>query len=724
MKRFLTLFTALLIMGSMSFVLADTWTVAGSNATLLGTSWDVGNTANDMVYVKGNEWYLLKANKTLEAGTLEYKVCKDHGWGEAYPGNNAQFSLNAGTYDVLFKFVNDYNHSVSAAEVTSWTVAGTADVFGNGWSAEDTNNDMARSGNNWTLTKNHVLLAVGTTYLCKVAANHDWTYSFPGDNQAFSVVKDGYYDVTIDFNTSTLAVTVTTNFLESAVPPTPTISLHSNISGSWATSDAFAIATGDETASLTINNVAVGSYEFCVKINDNWTYNGAAFTRAYKSHAVTAGSGNCTFVADIVGNYTFTWMYESNTLQITYPDMTTKKVKFFAPRTENNPWAQVYAYAWNGDVTYSAWPGVEITATKDAGWYSYDVPVGASVLFHDNNGMQTNDITDITEDVCYVPTAIDYDATPKKVSVAVDADCKMEYYIAGSKSLIGGELDFDTNLPLDGNNQIVFHDVEPGTYAFKINNNTWAWSIGGIEHMEEGDCASIAQEVGTGDLGFKIDTKQDVTVTYYPETQKICLGAVTVPVDFGSYQRNVTAGNYGTICLPNNGTMSNNAKLYDLEYFNSENSTLYLLEVNGNAMVAGRPYIFLPSETSIEVTYIDNTNATAGSYNGLVGSYTQETITANAENYILWQNAYYLVNSTAYVGANRAYIHMGSVPTAPQQTNAPRRRVAMNVYSEQTTTDMENVQGDNVQCTKVLIDGHLYILRGEKMYNVNGQVVK
>lgn len=33
---------------------------------------------------------------------------------------------------------------------------------------------------------------------------------------------------------------------------------------------------------------------------------------------------------------------------------------------------------------------------------------------------------------------------------------------------------------------------------------------------------------------------------------------------------------------------------------------------------------------------------------------------------------------------------------------------------------VENVQGDKVQCTKVLRDGQLYILRGDKMYNVLG----
>ena len=39
-------------------------------------------------------------------------------------------------------------------------------------------------------------------------------------------------------------------------------------------------------------------------------------------------------------------------------------------------------------------------------------------------------------------------------------------------------------------------------------------------------------------------------------------------------------------------------------------------------------------------------------------------------------------------------------------------------------TDIENVQRDNVQCTKVLRDGQIYILRGNKTYTLQGQEVK
>lgn len=327
MKKLFTLFTALLLLGSMMVVQADTWTVAGSNTTILGASWDPSKTANDMINVSGNDWYLLKANKTLASGTLEYKVCKNHGWGTAYPSSNKQFSLTAGTYDVLFKFVSGSN-SVSEEKVTTWTVAGSESLLGSNWNTGDTNNDMVRSGDNWTLTKNHVLLSVGTTYECKVAANHAWTHAFPTNNKTFTITEDGYYNVTFTFNTSTLAVTVNTEFLEPAVPPTPTIKLHGTFTGSWADTEEFAIASGDATASLTLTNLTKGNYELGVKIDGTWTSNGSAFTRDNNSHAVVAGSGNCTFNADRNGDYTFTWTYATSTLEIGYPAIPAQSVTF------------------------------------------------------------------------------------------------------------------------------------------------------------------------------------------------------------------------------------------------------------------------------------------------------------------------------------------------------------------------------------------------------------
>jgi hypothetical protein len=57
---------------------------------------------------------------------------------------------------------------------------------------------------------------------------------------------------------------------------------------------------------------------------------------------------------------------------------------------------------------------------------------------------------------------------------------------------------------------------------------------------------------------------------------------------------------------------------------------------------------------------------------------------------------------------------------AKSGNNAPARFV----FGRPIATDVENVQSDNVQCTKILRDGVLYIIRGEKTYNAQGACVK
>ena len=204
---------------------------------------------------------------------------------------------------------------------------------------------------------------------------------------------------------------------------------------------------------------------------------------------------------------------------------------------------------------------------------------------------------------------------------------------------------------------------------------------------------------------------------------------VTPPTpDYGSYQRDVTCGNYGTICLPKAGTISG-AKLYELADY--EGGMIYVDEITDGAMVAGRPYLFFATSAQLNVAYTsDQEEATAGNYNGLYGFYNlndpEATLTlvddATLGNYILYQNQYWLVSGRAASIANyRAYIKVDMINyVAP----APgRQRVAMVVNGNQVATGIENAEANEVP-TKMLINGQLFIIRGEKMYNVNGQVVK
>lgn len=103
---------------------------------------------------------------------------------------------------------------------------------------------------------------------------------------------------------------------------TPTIKLHGTFTSGWADTDEFTRSYPTKaTASLTIKNLAAGTYSFGTKSDDIWKANSAAITRANNSTDLDEGtSGEMSLNADIAGDYTFTWTYASNVLTVTYPD--------------------------------------------------------------------------------------------------------------------------------------------------------------------------------------------------------------------------------------------------------------------------------------------------------------------------------------------------------------------------------------------------------------------
>lgn len=90
----------------------------------------------------------------------------------------------------------------------TWTVAGSAAVFGSSWDVSDNSNNMTYDSETgkWTLKKSNVTLTEGVTYEYKVVKNHSWNnenYGADGNwikNKTFTVDESASYDVTITFD--------------------------------------------------------------------------------------------------------------------------------------------------------------------------------------------------------------------------------------------------------------------------------------------------------------------------------------------------------------------------------------------------------------------------------------------------------------------------------------------------------------------------------------------
>jgi hypothetical protein len=206
----------------------------------------------------------------------------------------------------------------------------------------------------------------------------------------------------------------------------------------------------------------------------------------------------------------------------------------------------------------------------------------------------------------------------------------------------------------------------------------------------------------------------------------------TTDVDGADYTRDVTEGRYGTICLPNGGVMVG-AELFEVAYYGATSQKVFLDNILSGEMEAGVPYIFLPREgaSQLGVFYTDEAGESAKTANGLIGFIGASAdeyfyIPAGEGNYILQNNLYreVLAGAQARILSNRAYIKLSAINPSEPALAPGRRRVSMSVLSEQVTTGMENTGFESEAPRKVLINGELFIIRGEKMFDAKGQLVK
>lgn len=189
-----------------------------------------------------------------------------------------------------------------------------------------------------------------------------------------------------------------------------------------------------------------------------------------------------------------------------------------------------------------------------------------------------------------------------------------------------------------------------------------------------------------------------------------------------SYTRDVTNGNYGTICLPNDVEAANRggATFYSIAGKNVNGSgdvtSIVLVEEEG-MLEAGKPYIFQASADVLYAIYSANV-AVADSYNGLVGSFAG---TAVAEGmYILSNNQVKKCGTGCSIGANRAYINMENVPA---YVPAAGRRVVEISLEGNTATSMDELNGEN-DAVKFIENGQVYIRRNGVTYDAMGRVVR
>lgn len=183
-------------------------------------------------------------------------------------------------------------------------------------------------------------------------------------------------------------------------------------------------------------------------------------------------------------------------------------------------------------------------------------------------------------------------------------------------------------------------------------------------------------------------------------------------------------GELGTVCYPE-GLVVTGATMYKMAGTDT-NGKFVFDEVD--VLEPGVPYLFEAHANALHFYATDAPSVTtAGTSNGMVGTFADKVIPQNSPNiYYFSGTKFYAVTARSTdltVPANRAYVDL----TAPHPAGAPRagvRRVVFDVQGSNAATGFGEVPGDKLQSTKVLIDGHLFIRRGEKTYDATGSLVK
>ena len=100
----------------------------------------------------------------------------------------------------------------------------------------------------------------------------------------------------------------------------PTVSVKGSMND-WAEEIPFVLSDDKTYASLTVENISAGNYEFKFIINGEWRSNGYRYHRGFPGAAgITKNNeANMTFEADIDGEYTFYWYFANDSAAIVYP---------------------------------------------------------------------------------------------------------------------------------------------------------------------------------------------------------------------------------------------------------------------------------------------------------------------------------------------------------------------------------------------------------------------
>ena len=206
------------------------------------------------------------------------------------------------------------------------------------------------------------------------------------------------------------------------------------------------------------------------------------------------------------------------------------------------------------------------------------------------------------------------------------------------------------------------------------------------------------------------------------------------PIDL-QLKRSLSNKYYNTFCSPVDMTAEEVTTMFGaetelVEFDGTEiiNDTLRLKFKEASSITAGKPYLIWPKSPVSNPTFTDVNPASIatggqtveGGYADFIGTLAPVDASDYAEDknfiFLLADNKLTYATGGTLKGMRAYFLLKEGTPSSVMA----KRPVLQIGNGENTTTDLGQVPSDKIQCTKVLRDGQIYILRGEKAYNLQG----
>lgn len=176
--------------------------------------------------------------------------------------------------------------------------------------------------------------------------------------------------------------------------------------------------------------------------------------------------------------------------------------------------------------------------------------------------------------------------------------------------------------------------------------------------------------------------------------------------------------NLNTLCFPYQIDNYEGATFYTIletEVNGSNELTKLVLEEHVGALEAGVPYFYDPEESELVCYYSGDYADVQDGVGGLTGTYDDNAAVPEG-SYVTVNNQLYKCGAGVTMGSYRAYV-------TPESYSRPalagRRRLT--IGGNNAPTGLESIQPSEISSQKILRNGQIVIVNGDKMYNVMGQ---